>query len=161
MDHLWSPWRYRYVTTGIKPGGCIFCDMAAASDDVASLIVHRARLNYVVLNRYPYSSGHLMVVPYEHVSTLEETDPETLNELIQLGRRAEANLRANYNCQGLNLGLNIGEAAGAGVAQHLHFHVVPRWPGDANFMTVLGETRILPEELADTYGKLTGLDWTL
>jgi ATP adenylyltransferase len=161
VDHLWSPWRYRYVTTGVKPDSCIFCDMPASSEDAASLIIHRARHNYLVLNRYPYSSGHLMVVPYAHISTLQQTEPETLNELIQLGRRAEENLRAAYHCKGLNLGFNIGECAGAGVAQHLHFHAVPRWPGDANFMTVLGETRVLPEELAESHRKLSQMDWVV
>lgn len=161
MDHLWSPWRYRYVTSGVKPHGCIFCEMAASADDAPSLLIHRARHNYVVLNRYPYSSGHLMVVPYVHVSTLEQTPSEALSELILLARRAEVNLRSAYRCAGLNLGFNIGESAGAGVAQHLHFHVVPRWPGDANFMTVLGETRVIPEDLAESYRKLTAMDWAL
>ena len=135
--------------------------MAAAAHDVHSLLVHRALHNYVVLNRYPYSSGHLMVVPYAHVSTLEQTSTEALSELILLARRAERNLRSAYRCAGLNMGFNIGESAGAGVAQHLHFHVVPRWPGDANFMTVVGETRVIPEDLAETHRKLTALDWTL
>ena len=161
MDHLWSPWRYRYVTSGVKPDGCIFCEMAVSADDAHSLLIHRARYNYLVLNRYPYSSGHLMVVPYAHVSTLEHTPPEALAELILLARRAEVNLRSAYRCAGLNLGFNIGESAGAGVAQHLHFHVVPRWPGDANFMTVVSETRVIPEDPAESCRKLTALDWTL
>ncbi len=161
MDHLWSPWRYRYVTAGDKPEGCIFCAMAASSDDAASLVIHRARHNFVVLNRYPYSSGHLMVVPYSHASTLGDTAAEALRELILLAQRAEANLRAAYRCPGLNLGFNIGECAGAGVAQHLHFHVLPRWPGDANFMTTLGETRVMPEDLSESYRKLTGVDWSI
>ncbi len=160
MDHLWSPWRYRYVTA-VKPAGCIFCEMAASADDALSLVVHRARLNLVVLNRYPYASGHLMVVPYEHVPALEQTPPETLQELILLARLAEINLRLAYKCAGLNMGFNIGESAGAGVAQHLHFHVVPRWPGDANFMTVVGETRVIPEDLAESHRKLSVLNWAL
>lgn len=161
MDHLWSPWRYRYVTSGIKPDGCIFCEMAGSADDELSLLVHRARHNFVVLNRYPYSSGHLMVVPYAHGSTLEQTPAEALSELILLARRAEVNLRSTYRCAGLNMGFNIGESAGAGVAQHLHFHVVPRWPGDANFMSVVGETRVIPEDLEESRRTLTALDWTL
>lgn len=159
MDHLWSPWRYRYVTQGAKPAGCIFCEMAAGTDDATSLIVHRGRLNFVVLNRYPYSSGHLMVVPYAHAATLEETAAETLGELILLARRAETLLRATYRCGGLNMGFNVGECAGAGVAGHLHFHVLPRWAGDANFMSVVGETRVIPEDLAESYRKLSTLDW--
>lgn len=161
MDHLWSPWRYRYVTAGVAPEGCIFCAMAASSDDVASLVIHRARHNFVVLNRYPYTSGHLMIVPYAHASTLGETPAEALAELILLAQRAEVNLRAAYRCPGLNMGFNIGECAGAGVAQHVHFHVLPRWPGDANFMTAVGETRVMPEDLSESYRKLTGVDWSI
>lgn len=161
MDHLWSPWRYRYVIAGQKPEGCVFCSMAAASEDAVSLVVHRAQHNYVVLNLYPYSSGHLMVVPYAHTSTLGDTAAEALGELILLAQRAEANLRAAYGCPGLNLGFNIGACAGAGVAQHLHFHVVPRWPGDANFMTSVGETRVMPEDLSESYRKLTAVDWSI
>ncbi|MBY0505042.1 MAG: HIT domain-containing protein [Bryobacteraceae bacterium] len=159
MDHLWSPWRYRYVTGLTKPSGCIFCAMSAARDDAQTLIVHRARYNFVVLNRYPYTSGHLMVVPFAHVSTLEAAPREALTELILLAQRAETLLRQAYRCAGLNMGFNLGECAGAGVAQHVHFHVVPRWPGDANFMTAVGETRVLPEDLSETYGKLSTLAW--
>jgi ATP adenylyltransferase len=135
--------------------------MAAAQDDAATLIVHRAKRNFVVLNRYPYTSGHLMVVPYVHASTLEETEDETLSELILLAKLAERNLRNVYRCSGLNLGFNIGESAGAGVAQHVHFHVLPRWSGDINFMTAIGETRVIPEELDETYRKLTAVDWAI
>ncbi len=161
MDHLWSPWRYRYVTAGVPSPGCIFCEMAAATDDATTLVVHRARHNYVVLNRYPYTNGHLMVVPYHHVPNLEPLDAAALSELILLGRRAETNLRQAYRCPGLNLGFNIGECAGAGVAQHLHFHALPRWPGDANFMTAIGETRVMPEDLSESYRKLTALPWAI
>lgn len=159
MDHLWSPWRYRYVTAGEKPPGCIFCTMASGGDDADQLVVHRARHNFVVLNRYPYTSGHLMVVPYAHAATLALTPPDTLIELILLAQRAEGLLQQAYRCPGLNMGFNLGECAGAGVAQHLHFHVVPRWPGDANFMTAVGETRVIPEDLAESYRKLSTLDW--
>jgi len=135
--------------------------MASASHDAQSLIVHRAGHNFVVLNRYPYTSGHLMVVPYRHVSTLDQAPPEALTELILLGRCAETNLRRAYSCGGLNLGFNIGECAGAGIAQHLHFHALPRWPGDANFMTSIAETRVLPEDLSESYRKLSALNWTI
>jgi ATP adenylyltransferase len=161
VDHLWSPWRYRYVTAGKQPAGCIFCAMAAGSDDASALVVHRAQFNFVVLNRFPYTSGHLMVVPYVHTSTLEATEPAALTELILLSRLAERHLRAAYRCSGLNLGFNIGESAGAGVAQHIHFHVLPRWAGDANFMTAVGETRVMPEDLSETYRKLSVLNWSL
>ncbi len=162
MDRLWSPWRYRYISaseTAPDRPACVFCSKLLAGDDRAALIVHRARHNAVILNLYPYTSGHLMVVPYAHVPTLEACPAEVLSELILLAQQAEARLRAEYRCEGLNIGFNIGASAGAGVAGHLHLHLVPRWTGDANFMTTVGETRVLPEELPDTYRRLSG-GWT-
>ena len=153
MDYLWSPWRYRYVSAE-SPETCLFCGKAAENKDVENLVVHRDRRNFVILNRYPYTSGHLMIAPYEHVATLQQTPEDTLVEMISLARRAEGLLGQIYRAEGFNVGLNIGKAAGAGVAGHLHMHVLPRWGGDANFMTVVGETRILPEDLQDTYRKL-------
>ena len=135
--------------------------MAEGQDDAQSLVVHRARHNFVVLNRYPYTSGHLMVVPYAHHASLTQTAADTLTELIRLAQRAEQLLQDAYRCPGLNMGFNLGECAGAGVAQHLHFHIVPRWPGDANFMTAVGETRVMPEELDQSYRKLSALDWRM
>lgn len=163
MDRLWSPWRYRYITApGPDAAGepaCIFCQKFASGNDEAALIIHRADHNAVLLNLYPYTSGHLMVIPYAHVSTLDECPPGVLAELILLAQKAERRLRAEYRCEGLNIGFNIGACAGAGVAGHLHLHLVPRWPGDANFMTTVGETRVLPEELSVTYRRLaTGWD---
>jgi len=154
MDFLWSPWRYPYVTTADQATGCIFCSLPAENRDAENYIVHRARLNYVILNRFPYTSGHLMVVPYEHKATLDQVAKETLMEMILLAREAETHLRANYQPDGLNMGVNVGKAAGAGVAGHIHMHVLPRWVADANFMTSVGETRVLPEDLALTYEKL-------
>jgi len=156
MDHLWSPWRYQYVSKAAEPdqGGCVFCEKAAENRDAENYIVHRARLNFVILNLYPYTSGHLMVVPYEHVATLNEARPETLAEMMELTRRAEHALEALYRPHGFNAGMNIGEAAGAGVAGHIHMHVLPRWRGDANFMSVIGETRVLPEALDETWRRL-------
>ncbi|MGA2134215.1 MAG: HIT domain-containing protein [Bryobacteraceae bacterium] len=156
MDHLWSPWRYQYVTTAEAAVDCIFCALPAEQRDAENYIVHRGRLNFVILNRFPYTSGHLMVVPYEHKPTLEQIADDTLTEMMLLARRAETLLRANYRPDGLNLGINVGKAAGAGVAGHIHMHVLPRWVADANFMTSVGETRVLPEDLATTYAKLTG-----
>lgn len=158
MDHLWSPWRYRYVTSGVEPGGCIFCQKPQLPDE-ESLVVHRARHSYVLLNLFPYASGHLMIAPFAHVSTLADCDLEALQEMTALARRAEALLRETYRCEGFNIGFNIGRCAGAGVAGHIHLHLVPRWVGDANFMSVLGETRVLPEELSETWRKLRALDW--
>ena len=154
MDYLWSPWRYQYISTAAPSDECIFCAKIRENRDEQNFIVHRARRNFVILNRYPYTSGHLMVVPYEHVATLEDAGAETLAELIELARLAEQHLRSIYRPRGVNLGMNIGECAGAGVAGHIHMHVVPRWPADANFMTVVGETRVLPEDLPATYARL-------
>jgi ATP adenylyltransferase len=154
MDRLWTPWRYRYVSTGTPEGTCIFCEKAASSDDRGNFVVLRAERNFAILNLYPYTSGHLMIVPYEHVQTLEDADPETLAEMMRLTTRAEQALRRLYHPDGLNLGMNIGQAAGAGVAGHIHMHVLPRWSGDVSFMTTVAETRVLPETLETTYERL-------
>jgi len=154
MDYLWTPWRYRYVTETGEKDRCIFCAAAQASDDKEALVVYRARRNFVILNRYPYTIGHLMVVPYEHVPDLERLAEETLTELILLARDCEKHLSALYHPDGLNLGMNIGRSAGAGVADHFHLHALPRWTGDANFMSVVSETRVLPEDLATTWERM-------
>jgi ATP adenylyltransferase len=155
MDYLWSPWRYRYVTTA-RSEGCIFCQAAAsAANDEQNLVVHRGRHNFVLLNRYPYTSGHLMIAPYQHVATLEGAGSETLTELVLLAQESERRLREIYKPQGLNLGMNLGESAGAGIADHIHLHVLPRWSGDTSFITTVSETRVLPEDLAVTYQKLS------
>lgn len=155
MDYLWTPWRYQYVTKAGEVDECIFC--AAVADnahDRERLVVHRAARNLVMLNRFPYTSGHVMVVPYEHVATLEALPDETLVELIRLARLSEVHLRAVYHPDGLNVGFNIGRSAGAGIANHLHLHALPRWTGDTNFMTAVGETRVLPEDLQVTWERL-------
>ncbi|HUX67375.1 MAG TPA: HIT domain-containing protein [Terriglobales bacterium] len=154
MDYLFSPWRYRYLAERGEPGGCVLCAQLASGDDDASLVVHRGALAAVMLNRYPYTSGHVMILPYAHAATLAACGAAARSEMIELAAQAEAILTAEYRAQGLNLGMNLGEAAGAGIAGHLHLHVVPRWSGDANFMTVVGETRVLPEELSATYARL-------
>lgn len=154
MDYLWTPWRYSYIASGVNDGSCIFCAAAEGHDDAQSLVVLRAKKNFVILNRYPYTSGHVMVVPYAHRATLAESDPETLDEMMILARRVEQALETLYHPNGYNLGMNIGRAAGAGIPGHLHLHVLPRWIGDTNFMTTVGETRVQPEELATTYQRL-------
>jgi ATP adenylyltransferase len=154
MDHLWSPWRYRYVSTAGPEDACIFCVKSAAGRDEENRIVYRGVRNFVILNLFPYTSGHLMVAPYEHVASIEEASEETAIEMMLLVRQAVRHLRAVYRPRGLNLGMNIGECAGAGIAGHIHMHVVPRWPGDANFMSVVGETRVMPEDISETYSKL-------
>jgi ATP adenylyltransferase len=154
LDRLWNPWRFQYVTKEKASEGCIFCALPLVGDDEATLIVHRGRFNYIILNRYPYTTGHLMVVPFQHTDTLQGIDDPTAAELFDLVRKADGKLRQIYRPRGMNLGMNLGEAAGAGIAEHIHMHVLPRWIGDANFLTVIGETRILPEELSETYRKV-------
>ena len=154
MDYLWTPWRYRYVAGGVKDDRCIFCAAAEGQDDSQSLVVLRSRKNFAILNRYPYTSGHVMVVPYAHQGTLAASEPETLSEMMALARRIEEALENLYHPDGYNLGMNFGRAAGAGIAGHLHLHVLPRWVGDTNFMTTVGETRVQPEELTTTYQRL-------
>lgn len=156
MDYLWTPWRYKYmveVAGGEKPD-CIFCDALARKDDAEALIVLRGAKNFILLNRYPYTSGHVMIVPYAHVRGLASCDAETLREMMELAGRIETALNEVYRPDGMNLGMNLGRAAGAGVQGHLHLHVLPRWYGDTNFMTVTAETRVEPEELRTTYEKL-------
>lgn len=154
MDYLWSPWRYQYVTAARPRSACIFCEYAASPNDEENLVVYRGRHNFILLNRFPYTSGHVMVAPYEHVDTLEAASSETLQELILLSRDAERHLREIYRPSGLNLGMNLGESAGAGIAGHIHMHVLPRWSGDTSFITTVAETRVLPEDLSITWRKL-------
>ena len=142
MDHLFTPWRYQYVTNAAKDDGCVFCRMLGEKDDAKNLIVLRGAKNFVVLNRYPYTAGHVMVVPYAHVAELSAVDTETLSEMMLLAQRVQIALAAAYQPEGYNLGMNLGRCAGAGVASHLHLHVLPRWAGDTNFMTDRKSTRL-------------------
>ena len=161
MEHLWSPWRMAYLRNeadASEPAGCIFCDLPAQNDDAKTLIVQRGRLAYVILNRYPYNNGHLLVVPFEHVASLENLGPDTLGEMMALVNECLAALRAMYGAEDFNVGANIGAAAGAGIVGHVHLHVVPRWPGDTNFMTSLAATRVIPEDLQETY-RLARAHW--
>ncbi len=155
MDYLWTPWRYQYVTKAGNLEACFFCAAVADTEhDEEHLVVYRGTRNLILLNRFPYTSGHLMVVPCEHVATLEEVRDETLVELIRLAQLAEKKLRSLYRPEGLNIGFNIGHSAGAGVAGHVHMHALPRWAGDTSFLTTVGETRILPEALQTTWERL-------
>ncbi|HET8892346.1 MAG TPA: HIT domain-containing protein [Candidatus Angelobacter sp.] len=154
MDFLFTPWRYAYITTANDPGGCLFCGLLQAKDDEKSLIVHRANSCFVMLNAFPYTSGHVMIVPYDHVDELTKLSQSAAGEMMELTQRMEAVLRELYRPDGINLGMNIGKAAGAGVAGHIHMHILPRWFGDVNFMSSVGETRVLPEDLVTTYKKL-------
>lgn len=150
MDHLFTPWRYSYVSTAECATGCIFCDCGGNESDGSDLVLHRGAHCFVIVNRYPYTSGHVMVVPYLHVDRLDALSTDAATEMITLAQRMETILRQLYSPNGINLGMNIGKAAGAGVAGHVHMHVLPRWFADANFMSVVGETRVLPEPLEDT-----------
>ncbi|MEZ5428106.1 MAG: HIT domain-containing protein [Pyrinomonadaceae bacterium] len=161
MDVLWSPWRYDYIKSGEKPAetgsGCVFCDILNNSAaDEEKFILKRAEFNFVILNIYPYISGHLMIVPYEHLADLDRASKESTDELMDLTKTCQSVLREVYRPQGFNLGMNLGKAAGAGVTEHFHMHILPRWVGDANFMTAVGQTRTIPESLRDTYDKLKG-----
>jgi ATP adenylyltransferase len=154
MDYLWTPWRYRYIADAKKDDRCIFCDALALGDDAEAGIVLRGEKNFIILNRFPYTTGHVMIVPFAHVGELGACDPETLAEIMELAQRVQQALETTYHPQGYNLGMNLGRCAGAGVTGHLHLHLLPRWMGDSNFMSTIGETRMEPEELSTTYAKL-------
>ena len=153
-ERLWTPWRMQYITSDKTGKGCVFCDLPAENNDRDNLIVARSDHSFIILNAYPYTSGHLVVVPFRHVPSLEELDEHTLLDLSLLTNRATAALRRVMKPAGFNIGANIGKAAGAGIADHFHLHVVPRWVGDSNFMPAIADTRLLPQMLLDTYDEL-------
>jgi ATP adenylyltransferase len=146
MERLFTPWRLAYVTNADSTPGCVLCRAREGEDGAERLIVHRAEKCFIVANLYPYSGGHVMVAPYRHVATLGYATLDELGEMMALARRLEAAFREVYRPDGINLGMNLGRPAGAGVADHIHLHLVPRWNGDTSFMTVVGETRVIPEE---------------
>jgi ATP adenylyltransferase len=156
MDHLWTPWRFQYISTGPQKKECVFCSILkdGVDHDQENLILKRARHNFVILNRFPYTSGHLLIVLYRHIADLTETSTEEKTEIIELASECESALREIYHPEGFNIGFNLGKCAGAGVECHLHMHLVPRWVGDSNMVSVLSQTRIIPEELETTYRKL-------
>ena len=153
MDRLWTPWRLEYVKSHRPDDGCVFCD-APASNPLDPLIVFSGISAYVILNRYPYNNGHVMVVPRRHVANLTDLNADELHEIARLTQQSEAALREAYSPGGINVGLNLGKPSGGGIHHHLHVHLVPRWVGDTNFMTVFGETRVLAEELPATADRL-------
>jgi ATP adenylyltransferase len=154
MKYLFSPWRMEYIQNHIGAEDCAFCTELSREDGPENLIVVRAHSNFVILNRYPYTSGHLMVVPYEHAPFLDGLDMATRSEMFEIANQGIQVLRGIYNPQGFNVGINIGEAAGAGIKEHIHMHIVPRWGGDTNFMSALGRTRVLPETLEESYSRI-------
>jgi ATP adenylyltransferase len=160
LQRLWSPWRYEYIASGGKTSDnpqCVFCRIRDDPDhDEMNFVLHRSAHNFVVLNIYPYISGHLLIVPYEHVGDLDRAGKETTDNLMDLTKRAQTVLREAYHPPGFNLGMNLGAAAGAGIVDHIHIHIMPRWVGDTNFMSTVAETRVIPEDLKTTYEKLCG-----
>ncbi|KAA3645419.1 MAG: HIT domain-containing protein [Chloroflexi bacterium] len=159
MNHLWSPWRMSYIESEKSKDGCVFCAAINQTDGPHNLIVARGGHAFVILNRYPYTSGHLMVLPFDHVPTLELLKADTRAEMMELLNKGTTILQSIYKPQGFNLGANIGVAAGAGIEEHVHLHIVPRWNGDTNFITSVGETRVMPEELERTYKRVMSA-WT-
>jgi ATP adenylyltransferase len=159
MDVLFSPWRYDYIK-GERPEGdtaCIFCEIVQNPvRDKENFILKRAEFNFVVLNTFPYAAGHLLIIPYEHFDFLDRADDRTAAEMMDLTKRSQAALKQVYSPEGFNIGMNLGSSAGAGIAGHLHMHILPRWAGDVNFMTSIGNTRNLPETLATTFERLLG-----
>ena len=157
MDRLWSPWRAKYISSGVdaQPDVCVFCEIARnPSDDDENFVIFRGERCFVVLNLFPYITGHLMVIPYEHVGDLASTDKAITDEMMDLTKRSQSALRNVYQPAGFNVGMNLGASAGAGIVDHIHIHVLPRWGGDTNFMTTVAETRVLPEDLKTTHQRL-------
>lgn len=157
MKHLWAPWRMAYIKT-FKKNGCVFCQaLNEPQDGEENLIVTRGKNAFVILNRYPYTSGHIMILPYKHAPRLDDLDAETRAEMMELVNRGTQVLGQIYNPQGFNIGINMGEAAGAGIEEHIHIHIVPRWSGDTNYMTAVGDTRVVPEPLEETYRQVKAI----
>ncbi len=159
MDRLWSPWRHAYIAAAgadmTEGAGCILCEVQKnPADDEKNFLVHRAGHNFVILNLYPYISGHLMIAPYDHLGDFESAPKDTTDEMMDLAKRCQSALREVYHPHGFNIGMNLGRAGGAGIPDHIHLHIMPRWIGDTNFISTVGETRVLPEDLPTTYHKL-------
>jgi ATP adenylyltransferase len=156
MDYLWAPWRIQYIKQAVKneDAGCILCDHPAKKDDQKNLILYHGKLNYVMMNRYPYNAGHLMVAPERHVNSPELLTDAERNEHFKIVSQCVAVLKEAFHCDGFNVGINLGRVAGAGIDQHMHTHVVPRWNGDTNFMPILGDTKVINEALEETYAML-------
>lgn len=154
MDHLWSPWRMKYIRRNKTPEKCVFCEAVKKEDGEDNLIVARGSHAFVILNRYPYTSGHIMIVPFEHIGPFEEMDDQTCSDVMRLIRQGISTLDRVYGPDGYNMGANLGASAGAGIMNHIHFHLVPRWGGDTNYMTSIGGTRVLPEDLRTSLKRL-------
>ena len=155
MEQIWAPWRIKYILME-EVEGCILCEKPRKNNDAESYILHRGEKNFVILNAYPYNPGHLMIAPYRHVANLEELTDEELHEHFEVVSRGIKVLRRVFNPGGFNIGINMGKVAGAGIDEHVHTHIVPRWQGDTNCMPVISDVRVVPEALAETYEKLKG-----
>ena len=153
MKHIWAPWRMRYILMD-KPERCILCEKPGESNDAQNYILYRGKKNFVILNSYPYNPGHLMITPYRHVANVEEFTRVELSEHFEMVSQSVKLLKDALNPEGFNIGMNLGKIAGAGIVDHYHTHIVPRWSGDTNFMSVLGDVRVIPEALTETYNKL-------
>lgn len=157
MEYISAPWREKYVKNAFKMKECIFCQILKQKNDSENFILYRGKDNFIILNRYPYTPGHLMIAPYEHLDSCEKASKESSHELMDLLKFSIQNLRQYYQPQGFNTGMNIGRSAGAGVADHYHLHVIPRWTGDSNFMPLIGQTKVILESLDKTYNRLAVL----
>ena len=155
-QRIWAPWRLRYVKNAKKSDECVFCAKPGAGDDRANLIVHRGERCFVILNLFPYTNGHLMVAPFDHIARFQDVEPEVTGEMTGLAQRAMRRMEEVYDPEGFNVGMNQGRVAGAGVDGHIHLHVVPRWAGDNNYMPVLADTRVMPQTLEESYDALEG-----
>jgi len=153
MEQIWAPWRIQYIQMA-KPAGCILCEKPKQQSDAENYILYRGNKNFVIMNSYPYNPGHLMVAPYRHVASLDELTKDELGEHFEIVSRSTELLREVFSPQGFNIGINLGKVAGAGIDDHVHTHIVPRWQGDTNFMPVIAETRVIPQALAETYKRL-------
>ena len=153
MKQLWAPWRIEYIL-GPKPDACVFCLPEGREEDEERLVLYRGRRAFVIMNRYPYNNGHLLVCPFRHVSELTDLESAESHEIMDLVQRCSGILKQHFNCEGINVGLNLGKAAGAGIGEHLHFHLVPRWNGDSSFIAVMDEVRTVPQHIRETYTAL-------
>ena len=155
MKQIWAPWRMEYIRME-KTEGCVLCDKPGENNDETNHILHRGAYNFVIMNMYPYNPGHLLIAPYRHIAGIDEMNTEERNEHFEIVSRCISLIKEEFNPGGLNVGINMGKVAGAGIADHVHTHVVPRWQGDTNFMPVIGETRVIPQALIETYRFLKG-----
>lgn len=153
MKYLWAPWRMEYILKE-KNEGCIFCEIPKENQDKENYVLYRGKFCFVILNTYPYNNGHIMIAPYVHIKNLEELNRDTINELMSLCQKSISVLKKKINPQGFNIGANIGKVGGAGILEHVHLHIVPRWQGDTNFMPVISDTKVMPQYLSETYDLL-------